>query len=355
MQSFYQSTQSLYINPEDAPQMTEATETTTCLKITINRQDLTTKRTETVYTFLMGWLIKKGKTCSPVGWVGILTMPLEWTLIQCAHAGLPAGPFQTPPTSADAPIYPAAATHYQITTAEQDLTTSKNIWKEFCDAKEGGKETRIEACDDDILDKLWDPLLGFGSVTLREMVTFIFGEYSVFNKVTQIQLREMMTEPWTGGRIRPVFARINRAATTYAQHNAILREDEKVNIVVEVIEDSGLLAAKCSEWRNRDEANKTWTSVQAHFKKAAKDLKFQQSMCSGGFANAAQQTANLATEAINQQTGHCCIRLFRRCRRCYRVWLELPIRPLVSHSLCITHFSVGRGCWLNQWRPFVDW
>ena len=76
----------------------------------------------------------------------------------------------------------------------------------------------------------------------------------------------MMTEPCNGGRIQPIFAQINRSATTYARHNVILCEDKKVDIVVEVIKDSGILAADCSKWRKRDEANKTWTSVQTHFK-----------------------------------------------------------------------------------------
>ena len=111
----------------------------------------------------------------------------------------------------------------------------------------------------------------------------------------------MMTEPWTGGRIQPVFVRINRAVTTYARHNAILREDEKVDILVEAIEDSGLFAANCRDWRKRDKASKTWISVQEHFKKAAKDLKFQKLTRSDGFANAAQQTANLAAETIDRQ------------------------------------------------------
>ena len=75
------------------------------------------------------------------------------------------------------------------------------------------------------------------------MVAFIFDEYIVFDKVTRKQLREMMTKPWTDGRIQPVLARINRAATTYTQQNFTLREDEKVDIVVEFIKDSGLLAA----------------------------------------------------------------------------------------------------------------
>ena len=52
-----------------------------------------------------------------------------------------------------------------------------------------------------------------------------------------------MKELWTGGRIQPIFEWINRAATTYARHNVILRKYEKFDIVVEVIEDSGLLAA----------------------------------------------------------------------------------------------------------------
>ena len=117
---FYQSDKYLYINPKDAPKITEAADTTTCPKIAINGQDPTTERIETAYTFLLGWLVKKGKNCSPVGWAGILTTPLECTLLQGAHADLPAGPFQPPPTLADAPIYPAAATNYKITAAKRD-------------------------------------------------------------------------------------------------------------------------------------------------------------------------------------------------------------------------------------------
>ena len=288
--------------------MTEATETTTGPKIAINGKHPTTELIETAYTFLMGWIAKKGKTRSPVGWAVILTTPLEWTLLQGAHAGLPAGPFQPPHLPADAPIYPAAAAHYQITAAKRDWKMSKKIWKEFCDAEEGGKETWIEACEDDILEELRDTLLRFGSFTLCEMVAFIFDVYSVFDKVTRNQPREMMTEPWTGDRIQPVFARIKRSATAYTRHNVILPEDEKVDIVVEVIEDSRLLAADCSKWRKRDKANKTWTSVQAHIKKAAKDLKFQQSPRSGRFANATQrnatqQTVNLSADTIYQQVS----------------------------------------------------
>ena len=57
--------------------MTNTNETTTCSKITINGQDPTTKRIETAYTFLLEWLVKKGKTHIPMGWAGILTTPLE--------------------------------------------------------------------------------------------------------------------------------------------------------------------------------------------------------------------------------------------------------------------------------------
>ena len=119
LHSFYQSTQSLYINPKDASEMTKATETTTCPKIAINGQDPATERIKTAYTSLLVWLVKKGKTRSPVGWAGILKMPSERTLMQGAHSGLAAGPFQPPPTAAEAPIYPAVATHYQITAVKQ--------------------------------------------------------------------------------------------------------------------------------------------------------------------------------------------------------------------------------------------
>ena len=136
-QSFYQSTQYFIFTPQDALKMTKATEITTFLKIVINRQDLTTERIETAYIFLLEGLVKKGKTRSPVGWAGILTTPLEWTLLQVSNTCLPAGPFQPPSTPADASIYPGAENQHQISPAKRYWTTSKKIWKELCNSEEG--------------------------------------------------------------------------------------------------------------------------------------------------------------------------------------------------------------------------
>ena len=121
------------------------------------------------------------------------------------------------------------------------------------------------------------------------MVTYVFDEYSVFDKSTRERLLEEANTPWTGGRIQLVFGRITKLKATYARHEITLREDEKVDLVVGVIKQSGLLANDCSEWRKKDEADKTWDNLKAHFKRAAKDLKYQQSAGSSGFANAAQQ------------------------------------------------------------------
>ena len=56
--------------------MTETTKTATCPEIAINRQDMTTKRIETAYTLLLEWIVKKGKTHSPVELDSILMTPL---------------------------------------------------------------------------------------------------------------------------------------------------------------------------------------------------------------------------------------------------------------------------------------
>ena len=56
------------------------------------------------------------------------------------------------------------------------------------------------------------------------------------------------------------------------------------------------------EWRKKDEDDKTWDNLKAHFKRAAKDLKYQKSSGSSGFANAAQQElANMTADTINSQ------------------------------------------------------
>ena len=107
------------------------------------------------------------------------------------------------------------------------------------------------------------------------MVTYVFDEYSVFDKSTREQLLEEANTPWTGGRIQLVFGRITKLEATCARHHVTLREDEKVDLVVGVIEQSGLLANDCSEWRKKDEADKKWDNLKAHFKRAAKNLKYQ--------------------------------------------------------------------------------
>ena len=113
---------------------------------------------------------------------------------------------------------------------------------------------------------------------------------------------EEANTPWTGGQIQLVFGRITKLKATYARHHVTLREDEKVDLVVGVIEQSGLLANDFSEWCKKDKSDKTWDNLKAHFKRAAKDLKYQQSAGSSGFANAAQQElANMTADTMDSQ------------------------------------------------------
>ena len=133
------------------------------------------------------------------------------------------------------------------------------------------------------------------------MVTFVFDKYCIFDKATWKHLMEAAKEPWTGGRIQPILFRINKLEATYARHHITLREDKKLDLSVEVIKVSALLATDCSKWRKKDEADKTWANFQTHFKKAARDLKYQQSVRIGGFANAEQEAANMAADTIERQ------------------------------------------------------
>ena len=75
-----------------------------------------------------------------------------------------------------------------------------------------------------------------------------------------------------------------------------------MDLVVGVIKQIGFLANDCSKWRKKDEAEKTWDNLKAHFKRATTDLKYQQSAGSSGFANAAQQElANMTANTIDSQ------------------------------------------------------
>ena len=42
-------------------------------------------------------------------------------------------------------------------------------------------------------------IIGYSGVTLRNMVTYVFNEYSVFDKSTREWLLEEANTPWTGG------------------------------------------------------------------------------------------------------------------------------------------------------------
>ena len=100
-------------------------ETEICLKISINGQDPTTDQIEAAYSFLLAWIVVQGKARSPVGWAGILTNLIKWSLLQAAHHGIPEGPFFPPVTPTDAPVYPDNATQHQIAAADRLWTTSK--------------------------------------------------------------------------------------------------------------------------------------------------------------------------------------------------------------------------------------
>ena len=97
---------------------TTNTETATCLKIAINDQDPTTDGIEVAYTFLMTWLVIKGKALSPVGWAGILATIIEWGILKNPNAGIPEGPFVPTAQPIDAPVIPDGAMQHQITAIE---------------------------------------------------------------------------------------------------------------------------------------------------------------------------------------------------------------------------------------------
>ena len=52
------------------------------------------------------------------------------------------------------------------------------------------------------------------------MVTYVFNEYSFFDKSTRERLLEESNTSWTGGRIQLVFGRITKLEATYAQHES---------------------------------------------------------------------------------------------------------------------------------------
>ena len=114
---------------------TTTPETAICPKIAINGQDPTTDRIEAAYFFLLAWIVVQGKARSPVGWAGILTTLIKWSLLQASHHGIPAGPFVPPATPTDAPVYPNNATQHQIAAADRLCTTSKKLWKEYTDTE----------------------------------------------------------------------------------------------------------------------------------------------------------------------------------------------------------------------------
>ena len=136
----------------------------------------------------MAWLVIKGKARRPFGWAGILATLIKLVILQHSHVGIPAGPFVPRAQSTDAPVIPYGAMQHQIASIGRTWSSSKKLWKEYCDAEEGGKVTWIEACGEDVIEELQDPLLGFGGVTLRQKVTFAFDKYCIFDNATQKKL-----------------------------------------------------------------------------------------------------------------------------------------------------------------------
>ena len=122
---------------------TTTPETAICPKIAINGQDPTTDWIEAAYSFLLAWLVVQGKSRSPVGWAGILTTLIEWSLLQAAHHGIPAVPFVPPVTPTDATIYPDNNTQNQIAATDRLWTTRKKLWKEYTDAEEGSRPSGL--------------------------------------------------------------------------------------------------------------------------------------------------------------------------------------------------------------------
>ena len=235
------------------------------------------------------------------GLLGLALQPGTYTVL----TGQMFIPPQNPGPSAN---IPAGLTGPQISERVREHEAQLKIWKQYNQVEQALKQQLISVFDDIYLTSISNRHTGFASLSLLQMLQFL---YDTYGDITPSELEDnddRMRLPYDPTQpMETLYNQIEQAVDIAEAGQQPYTNKQVLTRAYNLILQTGLFTDPCREWRHKLPADKTWNNFKIHFAKAHKELRQQQDTAhrTGMHATNAVITAiqNDASQAIQELTN----------------------------------------------------
>ena len=228
-----------------------------------------------------------------VGYARLTLTPAVYATI-CPHPWIP------PVNPGIQAVIPNGSTNSQITSLNRAFDTEFAIYADFIAVGNALKKQLLAAVDDIYLCSLKMPYIGYGNVTVLQLLTHLYVTYA---KISPGDLEEnekrMKTAYDPNLPIEYLFKQIEDAVA-YADHGqAPISPVQITNRAITLIINTGLFVDDCKEWKRLHARDKTWLAFKVKFAEAHQDWRESQATSAGAHFGNNMMTNQSHTHTAN--------------------------------------------------------
>ena len=172
------------------------------------------------------------------------------------------------------PTYPDNATQYQIAAAKDLHQRQSKLFNEQRKVEQALRNQLVNAIENAYLETLRQEYIGYNNRSIPEIFNHLFINYGNVTYADLQKNEEDMAKPWDPDTpIELVYVQVEEAARVAELGHAPMSENKKITAAYNIINNTGEFSTVCREWRQKPEAEKTWSNFKKQFSKEYKDYK----------------------------------------------------------------------------------
>ena len=199
------------------------------------------------------------------------------TLTEAVYANICPHPWVPPDNPGTQAAIPAGSTGPQITALNRAFDKNFAIYADFIAVGNALKKQLLAAVDDIYLCTLKMPYIGYGNVTVLELLTHLYSTYAKISPGDLEANEKRMKAAYDPNLpIEFLFKQIEDAVA-YADHGqAPISQVQVTNRAINLIINTGLFADDCKEWKRLPAESKTWLAFKVKFAEAHQEWRESQ-------------------------------------------------------------------------------
>jgi hypothetical protein len=204
---------------------------------------------------------------------------------------------------------PANSTARQMAMLSDTHNREVKEYNTFIDLAAKLKQQILDAVDHTYIDELSNPLTGFATVTTAQLLTHLMTRYCEIKRDDIKANKKKLAADWSPATtLEQLWIRARECQDFATTAGEPIPEGEVVGTLLDVIENTGVFATGCYEWRKRPINEHTLANFKEHFKYHYDERTRTLSAQAGGFhsANAVvteqMQQVNIATTGTTPGT-----------------------------------------------------